>query len=61
MGDIPALRQDERKDIEEGNMAAGRNSDIRRLGHGTARSPGVGVLAALEGAALIVWNLVATP
>jgi hypothetical protein len=26
-----------------------------------ARSPGVGVLAALEGAALIGWNLVATP
>lgn len=27
----------------------------------TARTPGVGVLAALEGVALIVWNLVATP
>jgi len=40
-------------------MAAGRGSDIRR--HRTARSPGVGVLAALEGAALIGWNLVATP
>lgn len=42
-------------------MAAGRDSYSRRLGHRTARSPGVGVLAALEGAALIVWNLVATP
>jgi len=42
-------------------MAAGGDSDIRRLGQRTARSPGVGVLAALEGAALIVWNLVATP
>ena len=29
--------------------------------HRAAPSPGVGVLAALEGAALIVWNLVATP
>ena len=28
---------------------------------GAAHSPGVGVLAALEGAALIGWNLVATP
>ncbi len=42
-------------------MAAGRDSEIRRHGNRTARSPGVGVLAALEGAALIVWNLVATP
>ncbi len=42
-------------------MAAGRESDIRRLGHRTARSPGVGGLAAREGAALIVWNLVASP
>ena len=25
------------------------------------RSPGVGVLAALEGAGLVAWNLVATP
>jgi hypothetical protein len=61
LGDIPAPEQDDQKDIEEGNMAAGRDSDIRRLGQRTARSPGVGVLAALEGAALIVWNLVATP
>ena len=42
-------------------MVAGRNSDHGRFGHRTARSPGVGVLAALEGAARIVWNLVATP
>lgn len=42
-------------------MAAGRDSYHRRLGHRSARSPGVGVLAALEGAALIVWHLVATP
>ncbi len=32
-----------------------------RLGHRSDRSPGVGVLAALEGIALIVWHLVATP
>lgn len=32
----------------------------RRLHH-TERSPGVGVLAALEGTALIVWHLAATP
>ena len=42
-------------------MAAGRDSDIRGLGHRTARSPGVGILAAVEGATLILWNLVATP
>jgi hypothetical protein len=47
-------------DIEEDNMA-GRATDNRRLGHRTARAPGVGVLAALEGAGLIVWHLVATP
>ena len=29
--------------------------------HNHGRSPGVGVLAAIEGAALVVWNLVATP
>ena len=38
-----------------------RQSDDRRAAHRTAPSPGVGALAALEGAALIVWNLVATP
>jgi len=42
-------------------MPAGRDSHNRRLGHGTAPSPGVGVLAALEGVALIVWHLFATP
>jgi hypothetical protein len=42
-------------------MAAGGDPDRRRLGRRTARSPGVGVLAALEGVALIVSNLVATP
>jgi hypothetical protein len=42
-------------------MAAGRDSDNRQLRDRTAPSPGVGVLAALEGATLIVWNLVATP
>ena len=42
-------------------MAARRDSGIRRLGQRTPRSPGVGVVAAFEGAALIVWNLVATP
>ena len=61
LADILALRQDDRSDIEEDNLATGVDSDIRRLGHRMARSPGVGILAALEGAALIVWNLVATP
>ena len=42
-------------------MAVGGDSDNKRLGHRTAPSPGAGVLAALEGAALIVWNLLATP
>ena len=42
-------------------MTVGGDSDNKRLGHRTAPSPGVGVLAALEGAALIVWNLMATP
>ena len=42
-------------------MAAGQDLNVKRREHRTARSPGVGVLAALEGAALIVWNLVATP
>ena len=32
-----------------------------RFEHRTPRSPGVGILAALEGIGLIVWNLVATP
>ena len=43
----------------EDNMAqAWGNGWSRRHG---GRSPGVGVLAAIEGAGLIVWNLVATP
>lgn len=42
-------------------MAAGGDSDHSRLGHRQVRSVGVGVLAALEGAALIAGNLVATP
>ena len=42
-------------------MATGGDSGSNRLGQQTRHSPGVGVLAALEGAALIVWNLVATP
>ena len=41
-------------------MATEGDSDNKRLGQRTA-SPGVGVLAALEGATLIVWNVVATP
>ena len=35
--------------------------EASRLGHRSGRSPGVGALAALEGIALIVWHLVATP
>jgi len=42
-------------------MAVGDTSDGTRVGDRTARSPGVGVLAALEGAGLIALNLVATP
>ena len=42
-------------------MAARGHSKDRRFGHRTTPSPGVGVLAALEGASLIVWNLIATP
>ncbi|MGA7270986.1 MAG: hypothetical protein WB239_07925 [Acidimicrobiia bacterium] len=36
-------------------------SDLRKSGVRPARAPGVGVLAALEGAVLIVYHLVATP
>jgi hypothetical protein len=36
-------------------------TDTRQFGQRTARPPGAGLLAALEGVALIVWNLVATP
>ena len=60
LGNAPVLRQDVER-TSENNMATRRVLDNRRLGHRTARSPGVGVLAALEGVALIVWNLVATP
>ena len=35
--------------------------NIRRLGDRRGRSPGVGLLAAIEGFALIVWHLLATP
>ena len=42
-------------------MAVARGLGDRRLGNRTARSPGVGLPAAVEGAAQIVWNLVATP
>lgn len=42
-------------------MAAVGDSDDERFGHRPARPGGVGVLAALEGAVLIVWNLIATP
>lgn len=43
----------------EGDVA--QDVEIGRHGRGQARSPGVGVLAALEGAGRIVWHLVATP
>ena len=42
-------------------MAAGQEQGNRRLGRRTTPAPGVGFPAALEGAALIVGNLVATP
>ena len=42
-------------------MATRWASGIGRLGQHRTRSPGVGVVAALEGAGLIAWNLVATP
>ena len=42
------MRQGDRQEVEEANMTAGRDSDVKRRGHPTARSPGVGVLAALE-------------
>jgi len=42
-------------------MVAGRKPEIRWLGHREARPPGVGIVAALEGVALIVWHVVATP
>ena len=42
-------------------MAAERDPDTGWIGRRAAHPPGVGVLAALEGVALIGWNLVATP
>jgi hypothetical protein len=42
-------------------MTVGVDSDSRRLERGTARPPGVGILAALEGVGIIVWHLIATP
>jgi hypothetical protein len=42
-------------------LTAERHAEGRRPGPASASAPGVGVLAALEGAALVVWNLVATP
>ena len=42
-------------------MQVGRNSDIAQPGHRTGPSPGVGILAALEGAALILLHMIATP
>ena len=42
-------------------MAAGWGSDDARLGQRSGRSRGVGVLAALEGVAFIVFHLIATP
>lgn len=41
-------------------MTIGQTSDAKRSGHRPS-SPGVGILAALEGAGLIVGHLVATP
>ena len=46
---------------KEESMADGRESGNGGTGSSEARPPGVGVLAALEGVALIVWNLIATP
>ena len=42
-------------------MAAAWDHDRRRPGRRAVRSPGVGVLATIEGAALILGNVVATP
>jgi hypothetical protein len=53
--------QDDRTEFEEGNIAVGSATHSGRFEHGTTRPPGAGVLAALEGAALIGWHLVATP
>ena len=55
------MEEDHRKDNKEAILSAGRVANIGRPGDRVVRPPGVGVAAALEGAALIVWSLVATP
>lgn len=42
-------------------MASERATDTHQLDRHPSRSPGVGAMAALEGAGLIIWNTVATP
>ena len=42
-------------------MSTGRIAEMEQQRIGTTRSPGAGVLAALEGVVLFVWNLIATP
>lgn len=42
-------------------MATSIEMRPRRRETGVARSPGAGVMAAIEGASLIVWNIVASP
>ena len=48
------------RNYDHRNMTDQRDSD-GRLGHRADHPPGAGTLPALEGAALIVWHLVATP
>ena len=42
-------------------MAVGQESGTVQRGRQQARPPGVGVFAALEGVALFLWNVIATP
>ena len=42
-------------------MSAGRVADADKHRSNTSRSPSAGVLAAFEGTALFLWNLIATP
>ena len=42
-------------------MAVGREPGTGQRGRHQARPPGVGALAALEGTALFLWNVIATP
>jgi hypothetical protein len=42
-------------------MQARRNTETTTSGRDTVHPPGVGVAASLEGVALVVWNLLATP